>query len=336
VPGVTGEIDSNAWAAYAELNDDFTDRLRFTGGARFSTEERTFKASRPVAPAGQARDLDTSQRWSAWTPRASMRYALTDNANVYATYSRGFKSGTYNVSAFSAVPVNPEYVDAIETGLKFSKHGVSVNGAIFHYDYRDIQVQGLTPGTGFTTLLNAAQADIKGAEVELSARWAEHLSLQGGMAYTRARYTEFPNALLTIPKTTTAACRANTFRPCGNIQGPGDASGNEMIRTPELSGNLGVTYEQPLANGRLQVNGSIYYNGGFFWEAGNRLRQDAYTTLAGRVSWTPASARYRVSMWGRNLTDELYALYVVDTTAADAVAYARPLSVGVSLDVYFH
>lgn len=327
-PGVQARIGAEAIAAYAELQFNVSDRLTLIGGTRYSTEERTYDAIRLATGA----TVSASDEWSAWTPRVAARYALTDSTNIYASFSQGFKSGTYNATGFSTTPVNPEYVDAYEIGLKYFAGGVSFNTSAFFYSYEDIQIQAIQVSTGLTALTNAAEAEVTGVDAEFSVPLGENWSLRGGAAYLQTEYTSFPGALITTPVTNPATCGVRPA-PCGNTQAAGDASGNEMVRSPELTLNLGLGYEAPFAGGSLAANLSAYHNGGFYWDVGNRLKEDAYTTFNGRIAWGPENGNWEVALWGRNLTDELYAAYTVDTTAGDSVAYARPRTIGVSFDL---
>jgi len=330
VPGIYGRIDSEALAGYAEATWDVTSRLSLVGGLRYSTEDRRFRARRPNGEA-----LDTSVRYDAWTPRASVRYEVAQGANVYATFTSGFKSGTYNISAFSTTPVRPESVDAFEVGFRSYRRGVTFNAAAFYYSYDDIQVQALSPTTGLTALTNAAKAEIYGAEFEGQVPLTDTLTLRGGLAWTHATYVDFPGALLTFPRTTDAQCGVNPNRPCGNIQTPADASGNDMVRAPRWNGSISLDYRGEVAGGELDASATASYNSGFSWDAGNRLRQPDFLLVNARVSWGPDGSPWRVGLWGRNLTDVTHQLYVTDTTQGDSVAYARPRSVGVSLELDF-
>jgi iron complex outermembrane receptor protein len=329
VPGVTGRIDSEALAGYAEGTLEFG-QLSVVGGIRYSTEQREYTASRPT---GTPLAINAKVRYDAWTPRVSLRYDLGGGTNVYASYNNGFKSGTYNISGFSTVPVRPEEVDAYEVGVKHYSGGMTINAAGFLYNYSDIQVQAIQVATGLTALTNAAKARIYGAELEFNAPVGGGFGVNAGLAYTHGEYTSFPGALITTPRTT--GCGVNPNRPCGNTQGPGDASGNVMVRTPELTLNLTGNYEGNVAGGTFRASLTGSYNSGFFWDVGNRVEQPKHLLVNGRLSWGPESGLWRVSLWGRNLTDKRYHLYATDTTQADAVSWARPRSVGVALDLDF-
>ena len=328
--GSNGRITSEAVAGYGEGTLAVTEQLSVTAGLRYSTEKRHYTANRPT---GMPMTVDASVRYSAWTPRVAVRFELSDTANVYASYNNGFKSGTYNISSFSTTPVRPESVDAFEAGLKYYDRGISLSAAGFYYSYGDIQVQSIVVTTGLTALTNAAKAEIWGLEGNAEVPMGAGFTARAGLAYTHGRYSSFPGALVTRPRTTDAECGTNPNRPCGNTQGPEDASGNVMVRTPDLTANGSIDYEGVLAGGEFRGSITASYNSGFFWDAGNRLEQSPYLLFNGRLSWGPEGGPWRVALWGRNLTNKTYQQYVADTTAADAVSYARPRSVGVSLEL---
>ncbi len=329
-PGIFGQVNSEAVAGYAEATWEIAPRLSLTGGLRYSTEERSFLARRPTGEV-----IDTSVRYNSWTPRASIRYEVANGQSLYATYTSGFKSGTYNISAFSTTPVRPESVDAFEVGFRSYRRGVTLNAAAFYYSYDDIQVQALQPSTGLTALTNAARAEIYGMDIEAQVPISNAVTLRGGLAYTHATYSDFPGALLTFPRTDPAVCGANPNRPCGNTQSPADASGNDMVRSPRWTANLSVDYAGEVGGGELRGSVTGSYNSGFYWDAGNRLEQPDFFLLNANLSWGPDGAPWRVGLWGRNLFNQTYQLYVADTTQGDSAAYARPRSIGVSLGLDF-
>lgn len=317
------KVKTDAAAVYGEVNYDITDAIRLIGGVRYSTEHKSAKGANTVGTGS----IDAEERWNAWTPRASIRWALSERANVYATYSRGFKSGSFNTSALNqADPVEPEFVDAYEIGWKYARPRLTSNLSAFHYDYTDIQVgvQTNIGGVSQGVLQNAASARIYGVEGDLTALLSENWKIRLGAAYTDAKYEEFTNALLTTP-------RAGG----GNTQAPGDASGNDMIRSPELMANGTLTYTRPLSSGELDASVTVSYNSGSYWDPGNRVKQDAYTLVNSRLAWTSSDNKYRAELWGTNLTDEEYYYYVSVSSTGDSGSYQRPRSVGVTLTRYF-
>ncbi|MBV9511012.1 MAG: TonB-dependent receptor, partial [Caulobacteraceae bacterium] len=90
---IIGRVRTDAEAAFAEGNYDFTDRLRLIAGVRYSTEEKRAGVDLSGVPGTNWSDR---HRWFSVTPRGSLRYSLDPYSNVYLTISQGFKSGNYN------------------------------------------------------------------------------------------------------------------------------------------------------------------------------------------------------------------------------------------------
>lgn len=322
--GLKNSVQTDAEALFGEVTYDFTDRLSAIVGARYSHEKKAFK----FGPAGVTL-FEDEKTWSDITPRASLRYRITDNTNAYATYSEGFKSGVYNSTAGTQVPADPETIKAYEVGIKTSElPDLNLNAALFYYDYADIQVQAFTAGGGNSviTLQNAANATVKGADLDATYFINDALNLKLGLSYVDGTYDSFPGA--------------QVFRPVPSGLGNGaarneDASGNDMIRSPKWTANLGFDFRTPLAAGELSVTGNYYYNNGFYWDIGNRVKQDAYGLLNSTVAWSPTDGKYRLSLWGKNLTDETYETYVATNAFGDSVNYGQPLSYGVAVDFRF-
>src|SRR3546814_3206129 len=93
--------------------------------------------------------------YSRTSPRFSLRYELAPRTNVYTTYSKGFKSGVYDLNGTATTPVNPEKIEAWETGFKMCRGLFDLNIAAFYYKYKDLQVQ-INSG-GFDLLTNAGE-----------------------------------------------------------------------------------------------------------------------------------------------------------------------------------
>jgi iron complex outermembrane receptor protein len=313
-------LQVDAWALFGEGTFALTDAFKITAGLRYSNEERTFRSRRNAGnPTAAFRSLEAD----AWTPRVSLLYALTPASNIYATYSKGFKSGLFPAATFNAAPVNPETIEAYEVGYKLSRGGTSLNLATFYYDYKDLQVTTRTPA-GLQTLLNAASAEIYGVDADLNVRLTQGLRLRLAGAYTHSEYKDFVNAPLFVP-----------LAAGGNATLAGDASGNPLVRTPKWTATAGLRYETDLGSGKVDFSGDIYYNSGFSWTFDNRYRQDDYTLVNAQVGWSPPGENFRVAVFGRNLTNTLYSMGTSVTTAATAAAYARPRSYGVAVNFKF-
>src|SRR3546814_1975249 len=99
--------------------------------------------------------------YSATTPRFSLRYELAPRTNIYATYSKGFKSGVYDLNGTATTPVNPEKIEAWETGFKTSNGLFELNIVAYYYKYKYLQVH-INSG-GFDLLTHSGAVRNSGA-----------------------------------------------------------------------------------------------------------------------------------------------------------------------------
>src|SRR5690606_32825243 len=197
-----GAAETDAWAIFGQATWHVTDRLRLTAGARWSDEERSVDeswSSGGVVLGGFGPCLDLpgtvcinrdKESWNAFTPKFVVDYDLTDDAMIYFSASRGFKSGGYSLGDLKPA-FDPEYVWAYEGGLKLSALEGRVSGtlAVFHYDYSDLQVQKVI--NGFLETNNAASSTVDGVELEANVRPLDALLLTGAFAYLDARFDEY-------------------------------------------------------------------------------------------------------------------------------------------------
>lgn len=299
-------------AAFADASYDLTQSLTLSAGIRYTYEEKESRrrfenffdpaisviedtppflsgAGVPGTPiAGKA-------HFDAVTPRLSLSYRATDDAMLYASASRGFKSGGFDgrgTTDFGFQPFDPETVWGYEVGLKstWADGRLVANAALFYNDYQDLQVTsfGADPvsGTFVSLFTNAAKARTAGAELELTARPASGLTLNAAVGYLDAKYEEF-NILV------------------GGVVT--DVSDRELVNAPEWSGSLGLTYEHrlsPWLMGTVHVDGA--YRGKTYTEitASEVLAQDSYTLANAFLSVRTDDDRWELRAGAQNLTDE--------------------------------
>lgn len=292
VPGTILDIpqythqETDSQAAFFEADYAFNDKLTLTLGGRYTRDEKLTE---------QRGDLvaDAEADWSEFTPKVGLRYRVTDDAMVYATYSQGYRSGGFNGRVDSlesaTIPYNPEFLDNYEIGLKSEWAGgrVRLNGAIFFMDYEDKQEEIGLRSDGPTgqriSVFNAATATMRGLELEGQALIAEGLTIGGNFGYLDSEYDEF------------------TFDSGFGIV---DNSGLEFRRAPEITAALNATYEWDIGSGQAWVRGAYRYIDDLFVEQTNRaeLSNDAQTYFDASVNYSINGATF--SLFGRNLTDE--------------------------------
>jgi iron complex outermembrane receptor protein len=328
---IYGQQNSNAYAVFGEVSYDITDRLNLIAGLRYSRERRrlygSFNARNFLFRAGRT--------FESTTPRVSLRYQFNDATNIYATYSQGFKSGGYTVSSLNTNAFLPEKVRAYEVGIKSSpRKTISFTAAAFYYDYLNQQVQTAVTinnaQVGVTA--NAASSEIYGAELDATVKPFPELTVSAAVSLLHARYKRYPNATVQRPR-----LLANG-QPClcGNIAVNGfDASGAQLIRSPDATFSLTGTYTKEFAVGTMSLSANLYYSDSFFFTPDNRVKQPSYTTVGARASFEPAGTKVKVSVWGRNLTNETVYQGASILADADGVLFAPPRSYGVELEYRF-
>jgi iron complex outermembrane receptor protein len=323
-----------SYAAYGDLTYEITPQLFLTAGARYGHDEvkdAYFKQqfTQVVVPAA---DYPTNKL----TPRVVLRYKPTTMSSLYASYSRGYKAGILNVGGQSTDRVKPEDIDALEAGYKYDGSRLSFDLASYYYFYKNLQVSSFQAGAADIT--NAAKARIYGLEGSARYRLSDSFDLSLGAAYTHARYRSFPAAAYYSYCDTTGAVAALA---CGAI-GPGsitqtsnDSSGYQMPRAPDFTGNLGVNYHTPLADGRLTVSGNLYYTSKFYFDSSKQFSQDAYEVLSLRAQWVDPSKRYTLAVFGDNLTDKRYRTQVLSNTLGVGAVWNSPMTWGASFGAKF-
>ena len=327
---LTPSVKTTSWAGFAEGTYEVTDRFFVTLGGRFTTEKRKMRQAlngNPFTAPAPGFDSDAVARKSfdKWTYRIALRYNFADDANVYASYGTGFKSGVFNVLGFSGVATDPEEIDAWEVGLKADPlPWLRTNISAFYYDYQGLQVNARAPGGLAFVLQNAATAEIYGAEIELTAAPTDDLQIRSAAAYTHGDYNEFRNAQVFVPLPTG-----------GNQQSQDDVSGNQMIRAPRFTFNFGFNWGADLGGGRLGVSANLFHSSKVYHDFANRLVQKSYQLLSGEIGWTTPDESLRIFLWGTNLTNEKVAQQISPGALATYVVYERPRRVGIGAQFKF-
>ncbi len=188
-----------------------------------------------------------------------------------------------------------------------------INLAAFYMKYQNLQVTQTNAQCLCNITDNAADADIRGFEVEGEFLLTDGLVLSGGLTYLDTEYIDFVDSL-------------------GR-----DASGNFLQRTPDYQFNVSVDYETDLGDWQDGLRAHLGYShqGKMFWAPENTNFEDAYGTLDGRLSVTPNGGDLTVSLWGRNLTDKLYRTNIIAFFGDEVSRLSAPRTYGASVAVKF-
>ncbi len=326
-PGVTDTTVQQLTEAFAGFADATLKLGAFelTGGLRYSSESKTISGQRN----GAVIVTGAKHTWNAATPRVVIAYHPNSDLMFYASFSEGFKSGAFNANALTAtpVPINPEKVDAYEAGLKFSPvPGVTINGSVFHYNTKDLQVQALNPVTNLIELRNAAKVRSNGADLDIAYNPTRDLSLKLGVSYLNAKFTSFPNSQVYLPV------------PGGdgrNVSAIVDVTGKRNVRSPDWTLNFAADYKIHVGEGSVVPSFNVYYSSKFYWTVDDRIVEPAHFVANASITWNLPGDRFSVAIWGRNITDEVRFRNVSASGQADRRAADEPALYGVRMGYKF-
>lgn len=242
--------------------------------------------------------------------------------------STGFRSGGFDLAfgAPSLETFDPEDVTAWELGYKssFYEGKLSFNASLFYTEVEDYQTNVNFAGELVPRRRNIGTLETQGVELESIWQPNEHWRIQLSGGYTDAEITEVNSDADGIPFTVDGA----------------PLKGNEPVNTPELSFGAIVGYHQPLSDSlNLEVVANYSWNDERFLEIQNAKDQlvDSYDKLDLTLTLASSDDKWRVSAWGKNVTDEEYLRYINDVPGFGLflVINAEPATYGVSVEYNF-
>jgi iron complex outermembrane receptor protein len=371
----TNGAKRTSWAAYAQGEWHFTDTWSAVLGARYSYEKKYDAFGQPIlaiTTTGVPRGSDYSKypvgpagpyfeglddNWDNFAPRVGVNYKPNDDLFVFAFWQRAFKSGGFNMNANVAevffTPYGPEQVDNYEVGFKseWLENRLRFNGNVFYAEYTGVQRNILRPaatGSGVITFTdNAADIESYGAEFELAYLPIDDLQLYANLGLTHAEYSDFcaeldgaettttPQSGLSVCGETTTIATTSPFRYLVET----DWSNLKPVRAPEIDATLGVTKDFVFGDsGRLVVDANWNYTSELETDLLNRPRSDRapLDVLNASMTWRPDSDRYSITLWGKNITDNVERLNVA--MVANLFAFAngtQPRTYGVTIQSNF-
>lgn len=246
--------------------------------------------------------------------RVAVDYRVSPEFLAYVSVATGFKGGGSNPRPFNAaqlIPFNPEKVTAFEYGFKsdFFNRRVRLNAAVFYNDYTDLQIPvNACPTAPCAARLNAGNAIVKGWELELTARPAEGLTIDGALSYITQKLKSSslnPAATFTGDPARGGAVGTN----------PAGVRASDPPGVPKWKANLGIQYKADLGNsGSITPRLDLAYQDKQYTGpaviAGVRTLNflPSFTTLNGRLTWKNADNDVSVSLEVQNITNEYYYL----------------------------
>ena len=315
-------------AVFGDATWNLTDRARIVAGIRFSEDkitqtQRTLLSFGPTPPFASCPLRTNDVTYKSTTPKIGAQFDVSDDSNVYATYSKGFKSGGWNLYACDN-GFEPEKVTSYEAGWKnrLLDNTLIVNASVFYYDYTDLQ---LSQVVGLVRLIkNAPAAKVKGLEVEAVWKPEEHWTFNANASFLDAKFTEFSNI--------------DSLDPALGTQ---NVKGHYLNNSPKVSSNVGVAYKTDPLNvgGRLTARADVSYRSKIYFREFNNAQdaQKAYTIVNAALIWDSPEEKYRVRLYATNLFGEDYLVQMdsSDNFGSRFVAWGSPRQVGLELKANF-
>jgi len=299
-----GRVETSGSAVFGEWDWQLTPRLGLSTGLRYTKEEkravvlnRSFTDATFTVPTVTSANFDQTRKVSNTSPKLSMDYALSDTTNLYATLSRGFKSGGYNIRANTAAvpasgrPFEDEILDSFELGAKMQLGTLELNTAAFFNKYKNVQLSIFTAFTQangqpgfFGDFTNAGKADVNGLEVEFIWRPSSSWMLRGNTSYIDAKYKEYID------------------------RGVNVASQKKFSNTPKFSAAFDIEHRLGLGqHGELRSRLGASYRSKVYptTDLSEVIAQPGYTLINAGLIWQQTK-QLSYSLQGSNLADKAY------------------------------
>lgn len=259
------------------------------------------------------------------TGKFTADYKPTKDAMVYATYSRGYRSGNFDAGLHylfddaSIAYAKPETIDDYEIGLKtdWFNHRLRFNAGAFEYIYTNQQfenVEGIA-----TILVNAGKSKLQGEDAELQIAPARGLTISLSGMHLHARYESL------------------------TLEGF-NLAGNQLISAPTWSGTASIDYATPVASGfvlNFHADGNArshqWYSAFNGQDGYGNIGQNGYAIVNGRIALV-SDKGYELSLWTKNLFNRLFTSYAINIQSAYGMDYQMdgpPRTFGVELKYHF-
>jgi iron complex outermembrane recepter protein len=310
-----GVQDHDTFGVFSQADIALSDAWILNLGLRYSEEDKEVASSRFIPTTNPALsgcnfdaevctpDFVHSDSWDDVTPKLGLQWKGSDDMQAYAFWTKGFRSGGYNLRNTSnrnaqgqfvnpPGPTDQEEVNAYEIGVKVDWPGnrVRTNFAVFLNDITDMQRELNLPGPAGVeqVIRNTADATIQGFELEAQAQLGGGFLLTGSYGYTDGEYDEI---LFDISGAT------------GVI--------NEVdyaLRIPRLVDNtygVGIMHEARLGTTELSTRINFFHRDDSAYTDNNLGILSEADMLDASISLAFMEGKLGLSLFGRNLLDEV-------------------------------
>jgi iron complex outermembrane receptor protein len=356
-----------SWGAYGGFTWQFADDFELEIGARYNWERKGFEVDITrggfivCAPDAFGRQPDCGEQrrtFSEPTGTAALRWHMTDEISAYWKYSHGWKGAQFNardgtVRNIAIDVARPERIDAYEFGFRAAwwDGRLTVDSAFFWYDYEDYQVFTFTNDADTPPqriVLNANDAQLYGAELEMNAEPLDRLLLTLRFGWLESKFLDFTD--------TGSRLIAGTGIFFEQVI---DYNGNRLPNTPRFKLSGGVEYELDLTRfGSITPRWDFAWTDDFAFDPAegrgtpraalpgrpptklpqHTVGQKAYILHNFRLTYKAPGGNIELAGWVRNITNEVYKNLAFD--ASQSVGFVgnligEPRTYGGSISLTF-
>lgn len=269
-PAVRSTESSEASAAFGQLNIDLNEALELTLATRYDRDRRTLT--------DRLAGGERSSSFDAWQPKISLAYRL-DDATLYATAARGFRSGGFNPPNTIFAPIyDAERTTSYELGAKSTwlDGRLQANTAVFLTQYDDQQqfvLSGATQG-----IVNVRESEIRGVELELRAKPTRSLEFAVALSAMNSEIKDYDGSATFV--------------------------GNDVPLTYGWSSNVSAQYSFDVGPAAVSLWGGYEHRANLYWHIDNADKQDPVDLVNARI--TADLGSWRAALWATNLLDKEY------------------------------
>jgi outer membrane receptor protein involved in Fe transport len=325
--------DEEQFAAFGEFTWHATDQFSVTLGARYYDIETSLVGSSNFAtfcggPCGPEADGDGGRSYDVifadvlplkeddTIMKVSASWTPNDDLLFFATWSEGFRPGGFNRNEGVPLTYVSDEVTNMEFGWKttLADGTVRFNGSIYAIDWDNMQV-GVTDFENFgvlTFVLNAADAEIRGFEGDVSWLPTDNLTLASSWSYNSTEMVRVPPF-------------ASTVAP----------EGSDLALAPEFQYNISARYAWELGDKNAHAQLVFAHTDEQFSSIilANRFKQASYDTIDGSFGIT--ADNWGVELFAENLTDERAQLFINSLDTDLRITTNRPRTFGVRVSYDF-
>jgi iron complex outermembrane receptor protein len=325
------KLNTQNYAVFGQATYTFWEKLGLTAGLRYENDKKDFKGLQfddPDVMWTGTTTVENDKSLEEWLPKFAVDYRFTQDFMGYVSVAKGYTSGGFNNldANVLGIPYDPEFSWNYEAGVKTAwlNNKLILNFAAFYIDWTDKQVL-LPTGAVSSIYKNAAEATVKGFEVEALARPIRGLEVVGSFGYLDSEYDTFTEPIFDSDT--------------GAQIGEKDYEGKQLEYTPEFSYNLAVQYRYPLSHsGALFSRIELHGVGDYYWNLDNTQKQSSYELVNARLGYEGEFKGYGfcLYLWAKNIFDKTYGTAAY---GSDALGYSAragdPQTFGVTLTAWF-